>query len=142
MTKQVKTSINIQASRETIWNILTDFEKFAEWNPFVKSLTGDVKVGNRIEVNLQGMTFKPKVLAFEEKSEFKWIGHLWVKGLFDGEHWFYLTENEDGTTHFEHSETFNGILVPLFSKKLDTEIKAGFEEMNARLKERAEKQNV
>lgn len=139
MTKEIKTSITINASREKIWKILTDFEKYPEWNSFVKSVSGEVKVGNRIQVKLPGMTFKPVVLTFNENREFKWIGHLWFKGLFDGEHRFYLTDNGDGTTNFEHSEKFSGILVKLFSKSLDKNTKIGFEQMNIDLKFRAEK---
>jgi len=140
MAKQIKTSITINASREKVWKILTDFEKYPEWNSFVKSVSGDVKAGSRIKVKLPGMTFKPIVLTFNKDVEFKWLGHLWFKGLFDGEHRFYLTDNGDGTTNFEHSEKFSGILVKLFSKSLDKNTKAGFEQMNEELKLRAERE--
>ncbi|MCB0703645.1 MAG: SRPBCC family protein, partial [Ignavibacteriae bacterium] len=62
MEKQIKTSITINASKEKIWKILTDFENYPEWNSFIKSVTGEVKVGNQIQIKLQGMTFKPVVL--------------------------------------------------------------------------------
>jgi hypothetical protein len=138
MAKQIKTSITINASKEKIWEILTDFEKYPEWNSFIKSVSGDVKVGNQIVIKLQGMTFKPVVLNFKENSELKWLGHLWFKGLFDGEHKFKLTDNGNGTTDFEQSENFSGILVKLFSKSLDKDTKNGFEQMNKELKLRAE----
>lgn len=139
MAKRINTSITINASKEKIWEILTDFENYPEWNPFIKSITGNVKVGKRIKVVLQGMTFKPVVLTFDKNSELKWLGNLWFKGLFDGEHRFYLRDNGNGTTHFEHSENFSGILVGLFSKSLDKNTKKGFEMMNVELKRRAEK---
>ena len=141
MAKQIKTSININASREIIWKILTDFEKYPEWNPFITSLTGNVIVGNRIKIKLQNMVFKPKVLIFNKNSELKWLGHFGFKGLFDGEHKFYLSDNDDGSIHFEHSEKFSGILVPLFWKKLNSETRKGFEQMNEKLKEMAENQS-
>lgn len=139
MAKQIKTSITINASKEKIWKILTDFESYSEWNPFIKSITGDVEVGNQILVKLQGMTFKPKVLTLKKNTELKWLGHLWYKGLFDGEHKFKLTDNGNGTTNFEQSENFSGILVRLFAKSLDNDTKNGFEKMNRQLKLRAEK---
>ncbi len=58
------------------------------------------------------------VLSFEPNKELRWLGHLLVTGLFDGEHRFELIDNGNGTTTFRHSETFNGILVPLFKKLL------------------------
>lgn len=139
MAKQIKTSITIKASKERIWKILTDFESYHKWNSFIKSVSGEVKVGNRIQIKLQGMTFKPIVLTLKENRELKWLGHLWFKGLFDGEHKFYLTANQNGTTDFEQSEYFSGILVKFFSKSLDKDIKMGFEQMNEELKLRAEK---
>lgn len=139
MAKQIKTAITINASKEKIWEILTDFENYNQWNSFIKSVTGTLKVGNQIKVELQGMTFKPVVLTLNENSELKWLGHLWFKGLFDGEHKFKLTDNGNGMTIFEHSENFSGILVKLFSKSLDKNTKNGFEQMNKELKLRAEK---
>ena len=38
MTKQIKTSIHINATKEKVWEILMDFEKYPEWNPFIKSI--------------------------------------------------------------------------------------------------------
>lgn len=136
--KEINTEIHINAPSEKVWSILADFESYPSWNPFVHSLTGEVEKGKKIKVALPGMNFTPTVLAFEENKEFRWIGHLLFKGLFDGEHSFVLIQNSDGTTTFRHSEKFNGLLVKLFSKKLDTDTKSGFIEMNLKLKEMAE----
>ena len=84
------------------------------------------------------MDFKPTILALEENKELRWLGKLGLSGVFDGEHKFLLIDNGDGTTTLEHSEKFKGILVPFFKKKLNTDTKAGFEEMNLKLKERVE----
>ena len=139
MAKQIKTSITINASKERIWEILMDFENYPEWNTFIKSVFGKVEVGKQIRIELQGMTFKPVVLVLNDNTELRWLGHFWFKGLFDGEHRFYLTDNGNGTTNFEQSEKFSGILVKLFSKSLDKDTKIGFEKMNKELKLRAEK---
>jgi hypothetical protein len=144
MAKEIKTEITINASPEKVWAILTDFANYPTWNPFIKSLKGTVAIGNKIETNLQPpgekpMTFKPLILAFEENKELRWIGHLIVPGLFDGEHKFELIDNGNGTTLFKQSEKFNGILVPLFKKMLDVNTVDGFNQMNQKLKELAEK---
>ncbi|MEN9998764.1 MAG: hypothetical protein RI922_1754 [Bacteroidota bacterium] len=140
MAKEIKTEIQIAASPEKVWAILTDFEAYPTWNPFIKSLTGEVKVGKTITARIEplkakGMTFKPKVLAFEVNKEFRWLGHLLIPGLFDGEHRFQLIDNGNGTTTFIQSEKFKGILVPMFKKMLDFNTVNGFNEMNQKLKE-------
>ena len=138
MAKEIKTSITINSSKEKIWKILMDFEKYSTWNSFIQSIAGRVEVGSQLEVEIQGMRFKPSVLTSNQNAELKWLGHLWFKGLFDGEHQFKLTDNGNGTTLFEHNERFHGILVKLFSKSLDQKTKKGFEQMNQELKKRAE----
>lgn len=143
MTKEIKTEIVINTAPEKVWNILTDFDKYPTWNPFIKSVTGKVAVENKIAVRIEppeatGMTFKPKILAFETNKELRWIGHLLFPGLFDGEHKFELIDNKNGTTTFIQSEKFGGILVPLFKKMLDVNTTNGFNLMNSKLKELAE----
>jgi hypothetical protein len=140
---QLKTEILINATPEKVWTILTDFRNYPKWNPFIKSITGDVKVGNSIVARIEppgasGMTFKPKVLEFEANKEFRWLGHLLIKGLFDGEHKFELIDNGNGTTTFIQSEQFSGILVPLFKSMLNGATKNGFNMMNQKLKELVE----
>lgn len=146
MAKEIKTEILIHATTEKVWAILTNFENYPNWNPFIKSIIGDPIVGNQITVRIEppdakGMTFKPKVLIYAPNKELKWLGRLLFTGLFDGEHKFELIDNGNGTTTFVQSEKFKGILVPLFKKQLDNNTRKGFEEMNKKLKEWAERNN-
>jgi hypothetical protein len=139
MAKEIKTAVLINATPQTVWRIFSNFENYPQWNPFIKLITGDVKTGHRITARIEppgakGMTFKPRVLAVESEKELRWLGHLLVPGLFDGEHRFELVNNGNGTTTFIQSEIFKGILVPLFKKMLDQNTKAGFEQMNEKLK--------
>lgn len=143
MAKEIETEIVIKAAPEKVWAILTDFDSYPVWNPFIKSVTGRVKAGNRITIRInppgaKGMTFKPQVLAFESNKELRWLGRLWLPGLFDGEHKFELIDNGNGTTTFKQSEKFKGVLVPLLEKQLDNNTRSGFVEMNQKLKELAE----
>ncbi|MFA5835165.1 MAG: SRPBCC domain-containing protein [Bacteroidota bacterium] len=142
--KEIRTEILIQAPPEKVWAILTDFNRYAEWNPFIRSVTGEVAVGKEITILLappesSEMTFSPTILAFEPNKELRWLGHFWFTGLFDGEHTFELIDNGNGTTTFKQSEDFGGILVPFFSTKLDVNTVNGFKLMNEKLKELAEK---
>ena len=69
--------------------------------------------------------------------ELRWIGRMLVPGLFDGEHYFRLSPSAAGT-QLLHGEVFRGILIPFFRKDLETKVRAGFEQMNRALKDRAE----
>ena len=140
MAKEIKTSISIEASPEKIWSILTSFDKYPNWNPFIKELRGEVSAGNKISVVIKpegqkAMIFKPKVLSYVVNKEFTWKGHLLIPGIFDGEHHFELMDNGDGSTTFLQSEKFKGVLAGLLNLE-NTE--KGFKLMNERLKELSE----
>ncbi len=146
MQKEIKTQIQINATPQQVWEVFIDFENCGNWNPFIRSLTGEVREGKKIKVVLgpegsKPMNFQPKVLAFKPDRELRWLGHLFLPGIFDGEHRFELLENVDGTTTFVHAEKFNGLIVGLMAKKLDKDILKGFETMNKALKRKVESLN-
>jgi hypothetical protein len=134
--RHITTSINLPAPPEKVWAVLTDFAAYPTWNPFITHAEGDWAVGNTVAITAGGMAFKPKVLAFDPGRELRWKGKLLFNGIFDGEHYFLLTDNGDGTTSLEHGEYFTGLLVPAFRRKLEGETRAGFGGMNEALVER------
>ena len=142
--KEIKTEILINNVPDKIWNVLMEFEKYPDWNPFIRSIKGKPQEGAKLSVRLEqpdamGMTISPKVLSVKNYKEFRWLGHLFIPGLFDGEHIFELTDNNDGTTTFVQREIFRGILVQLFKKMLDDNTLRGFDLMNQQLKVESEK---
>lgn len=138
MNKEIRSEIQISASPAKVWQVLSAFEHYPEWNPFVKKLSGEPAPGKKIRVSLPGMGFTPRVLVFDAEREFRWKGQLLLPGIFDGEHYFILQPAPNGSTRFIHGEKFSGILLPLFSKSLDTSTLSGFREMNQALKQRCE----
>ena len=141
--KELRSEIEIEAPAERVWQLLTDFSSFPQWNPFIRHASGTILVGERLEVNIQpsgarGMTFRPSVLKAEPNRELRWLGHLLIPGLFDGEHIFTIEPLGESRVRFTQREVFTGLLVPLFARGLDTDTRRGFEEMNQALKARAE----
>ena len=134
-SKEIKTSIIIQATPEKVWSIFSNFKNYPNWNPFLTLIEGNLRKGNKIKIIAGGMKFNPVVLSHIKEKELIWVGRLFFKGLFDGEHKFEFIDNLNGSTTFKHEEKFQGVLVGLFSKKIDNEVKPGFIEMNKKLKE-------
>jgi hypothetical protein len=138
--------IEIEASAERVWEILTDFDAFPTWNPFIRSLRGTLEPGGRLEAVLQPgdsrpMTFRPTLLVADEARELRWLGRVLAPGLFDGEHRFAIEPIGEGRVRFVQSERFGGLLLPLMRGSLERDAMRGFEEMNAALKVRAEAGN-
>jgi hypothetical protein len=141
--KELRSEIAIRASPEKVWGILTDFERFPEWNPFVRKASGMIKVGEKLTVVLQpsgsgATTFKPTVMKVEPNRELRWLGRLAVPGLFSGQHIFELHPEGDSDTRFVQREEFGGILLPFLAGRLRNETAHGFDDMNQALKRRAE----
>ena len=139
--KNIQTEILILADTTKVWDVLMNFDNYPKWNPFITSISGEPKLGSRLTVSIKppggkGMTFKPRVLAFEINKELRWLGHLLFTGFFDGEHKFELIDNGNGTTTFKQSEKFKGIFVGLLNLE---NTQKGFEAMNEKLKEMAER---
>ncbi|MGH1436190.1 MAG: SRPBCC family protein [Lewinella sp.] len=141
--KTITTSIIIDAPIATVWAILMDQEAYPQWNPFIQKLQGDLTPGNTIKATIQApgqkaMTFTPVVKTNQPEREFRWLGHLFFPGLFDGEHYFLLKDLGGGQTKFIHSEQFSGILSGIILRMIGENTRAGFLAMNEALKARAE----
>ncbi len=141
--KELRTEIEIGAPAERVWQILTDFASYPEWNPFVRRISGEAQEGTQLEVYLQpsgarGMTFRPTILKAEPSRELRWRGKLFIQGLFDGEHVFEIEQLAENRVRFVQRESFRGLLTSLLLRMLENDTRRGFEEMNAALKARAE----
>jgi len=135
------TQIEIQAPPEKVWQVLTDFSAYPQWNPFMR-VRGTAKQGSRLILRVgrgkQTSIFFPKVLVAKPNQELRWIGHLVIPGLFDGEHSFILEPLPNGGTRFIQEERFRGSLVQPAWNYIITDTAQGFREMNQALKARCE----
>jgi hypothetical protein len=139
--RRIAVTTEINAPVEAVWAQLTGTSEFPTWNPFITSLEGALRKGERLKVRIappngKPMTFRPTVTAAEEGRRVEWLGRLLMPGIFDGRHAFTLEPTETGT-RLTQEETFTGILVPLTGGTL-AKTKAGFVAMNEKLKVRAE----
>ncbi|WP_414657115.1 SRPBCC family protein [Deinococcus sp. VB343] len=142
-SRDVEAETVIDASPERVWRVMADTAAYPEWNPVIVRLTGELRAGETVEfvnrgLDGQTMTFRPRILKAEAGRELRWLGHLWVPGLFDGEHYFVLSALPGGKTRLQHGEHFRGVLVPAVSGWLDRAIRPNYARLNAALKERAE----
>jgi len=146
MPKTIERTIEIDRSIDEVWEVLMDFQSHPEWNPFIRHISGDPQVGEKLKVHIaptgkRGMKFNPVVTAATAPSELAWLGKLGVRGLFDGAHRFSLKAVDKRHTLLTQSETFSGSLVGLFGGGLDATAD-GFDQMNRALKLRCENRGL
>lgn len=79
--KELQTEIEIDATPARVWQVLTDFDAYPDWNPFIRGISGEAQPGARLEVRIEppggrAMTFKPTVLQAEPGRELRWLGRF------------------------------------------------------------------
>lgn len=141
--KAIETHIIVDCTEEKIWDILTNFEEYELWNPFMTKVEGDAKLGAKIKVQIRTRKGKqriyhPIITRFEINKELRWKGKSFLPGIFDGERIFLIDKTADNKVAFFHKELFSGLGVKLVGNKLDENLGEGFEKMNLALKKRAE----
>jgi hypothetical protein len=140
--RRIETEIEINAPGARVWALLTDFAQMPSWNPFIRSISGTLAQGARLAIHVvppgsSGMRFKPTVLSVQPERELRWLGHLLLPGIFDGEHYFMLESIGPNKTRLTHGEKFSGLMVGLLGSTLAATA-AGFRAMNTALKQKAE----
>jgi hypothetical protein len=136
------TELEIDASPDQVWKVLTDRATYPDWNPFIISSTGDLTVGTTItnvlrDTNGKDTEFTPELLAVEAGRELRWIGRIGFGGVFDGEHAFRIEVLPNGRSKLIQEETFRGVAVPFTVGMLRDTIKPQFHAMNKAIAERA-----
>jgi hypothetical protein len=140
--RELRTEIEFEGTPEEVWEVLADLPAHAEWNPFIKKIEGELLPGAKLRVRLEppgerGITMQPTVLATEPGRGLRWLGHLLVPGIFDGEHRFLIEEAGPGRVRFTQCERFGGILLPLLWRRLrEGGTAKGFRAMNEALARR------
>ena len=140
--KELRTEIEIKATPDKVWQILTCLDKYPEWNPFIHHAIGKAKVGEKVDIKVgsgsKEMTLHCTVVKVEPNKELCWKYHVALPILFSGEHSFIIEQVEGSKIRFIDREIFNGLLVSTQAKDIDTNSRQGFEAMDKALKARAE----
>lgn len=113
-SRETSVNINIDATAEKIWNILTNAGHYPNWNSTVVSILGTIEPEGNIQLRSVLDTkrvFKLKVKEFEFNKRLVW-------GDFMGKRTFLLTNNENGGTNFSMLEKIGGPLFPLFARMI------------------------
>jgi len=143
VSRTLQADIEIQATADQVWEVLTDFTGYRDWNPFVVEASGTPRPGQRLELQMRlpgrrPMTFRPEVLDADPGRKLRWLGRLLLPGLFDGEHSFSLEPIGPERVRLTQHEEFRGLLAPLLLVRIGEPTLAGFHQMNQALKVRVE----
>jgi hypothetical protein len=136
--RQIVAEIEIAAPAQRVWEILTDFAAYPQWNPFMTRLDGEVRVGAVLRTRLVvpgAPTLRPRlrVTRVDPERELRWVGR---RALIRGERSITIQPLDGGHVRFAQHTDFTGPVTRLWGW-LDR-YQPGMQAMNAALKARAE----
>jgi hypothetical protein len=146
MTAELRTFVDIDATPERVWEVLTDVPAWPEWNLFIASAEGTFVVGRRLSLSmppvnaLLRVTLRLTVLEVTPCRRLRFrlrLAKLGLPGLFDADHTLTIAAHDGGVRLWEEAR-FRGLLVPLLTRSLNRENLPAFNATNTALKKRTE----
>ncbi|HJV65251.1 MAG TPA: SRPBCC domain-containing protein [Geomonas sp.] len=144
---EFRTEIALQAPAERIWELLSDFCLYPQWNPLIVQAKGQAKEGAQLELTVQlpaipPFPIKPRLLCADPHSRLLWRHSLAFPALMS---WTYGIELEplgQGRLKLIQKSSFGGVLGPLFSFALGNSMELGMSEFNKAVTRWGEQGNV
>jgi hypothetical protein len=132
----------VSAPRPVVWKLLTEFEGYESWNPYITDVDGTARAGSDLDMRVapHGETAARidcdvQTVKYPRKLYWRCRDHA-VPGLLDREHVFRLIVVGDGDkVRVVYDGRWEGLLVP-FTELANR--KAGYLQMIFALKQRAE----
>ena len=136
----VEATAVIDAPPSVVWDVLVAGEDYAEWNPLITEVSGELVAAARPRPHIapsgkRGMTFRPRVLDATPDGRPSLDRPASTSGTVRREHESRLVATDGGGVQLTQGETFSG--VPLPGSMLES-TRQGFEAMHAAVRERAE----
>ena len=139
----IKTTIDIGASPETVWRVLTHFASYPKWNPFIREVRGEAQQGAKLKFRLRfsgkGSSWRAsRVTKAIPAAELHWRAGVLFGLLLVREHSCIIIPNGVMGVKFIQREHMTGVLVPVIYPFVARKTRQAFEKMNAALKKIAE----
>ncbi len=136
-------SVLIHTSARQVWNVLTDFKNYPNWNPFTYQVETELKPGKAVKMHVN-LPRRGKKLQIEYVREIR-PPHLLSWGMTMGAEILLvalrtqtITPIDESTCRYQTQDTFTGYLTPLVRLIMASSIRDGFNQMAYALKTHAE----
>lgn len=129
--------IIINAAPDKVWEVLTNIDKWSEWNDRIKSpkLKGELINGSLFTWKTNGSKIKSKIHSLSTNTALGWSGKTFGASAI---HNWYLESIENGTK-VSVEESMEGWLVNLIKKKMNKKLAEDMKYWLEQLKEESEK---
>ncbi|HWR02047.1 MAG TPA: SRPBCC domain-containing protein [Chlorobaculum sp.] len=137
------TEVSIDASRERVWSVLTDFGNYPSWNPFLRKIIGHPGPNGELRITVKLPLFPPvafdaRITSLVPGESIGWYA-VFFKGLLCARHWFELHKIDSEGTLMIHFEEFTGLLSGIVPTILSGVFGKGYLLMNIALGRESER---
>ena len=141
LARTIHTQIEIAAPAQAIWDVLTDFAHWPEWNLAIPRARTTMRAGAPIDIVVSIRGAKLPLTASLHRVmppwELRWRGG--IRGVFTADHGFRIEPIGQDLCRFVHDENFDGFVSPLLGRILVIALQSSYERMNEALKARVER---
>ena len=128
-------AVVVDAPPAAVWAVLTDFERYGEWNPYVTRAQGSATEGSELALRVEGDAQDAEVLIVRPLRKLEWRSRTLAPGLRDHEQIFRVVPLGPERVRVVSETRFEGLLAPFAD--LDDH-RRGFQAMIRALARRAE----
>jgi uncharacterized protein YndB with AHSA1/START domain len=113
-----RVEVNILATPDRIWRLLTDATDFPRWNSTVAAIEGQIREGEKLRLRVPGSdrVLTPNVSDVVPNQHMMWRDGF--APVFKGVRTFDLHPGANGSTDFVMRERFSGLLLPVIKGSL------------------------
>jgi hypothetical protein len=140
---EVEHRVEIAASPETVWRLLTDLERYSEWNDYSPRVNGVLEVGGIVTVEAhlgdEVRIVDNLVTVVDPPRRLCWQSQNWYASLARGTRCRHLEPLPNGKLRLRHHELMSGPLAGLVERLYRPRIEAGLKRADLALAEAAER---
>lgn len=142
MKRAVEHRIGVQAPAEIVWEVVSEFETWHQWNPLYRKAEGQLKIGTvlTLEQHLTGEPAKviaPVVQDWVPYEQLHWRSTR-LGGFVTAIRYLEIENMGAASSTFSNGELFMGLLLRFISRDERRGLKAAFTEMGEAVRDRAE----
>lgn len=134
--------IRIDAPAALVWQVLTDVERYGEWNPFTPQARTDFRIGSPahllVRMGPAKLRITETVSAFEEPRLIAWgktFGARWLLAAVREQH---LEPVSETSCFYHNTDRLTGLLAPLVWLCCGGYMSGGFTDVGEGLKRQSE----
>jgi len=142
MKRAVEHRLGVQAPAEIVWEVVSDFETWHQWNPLYRKAEGQMKIGTTLtlEQHLPGQpatVIAPLVQDWVPYEQLHWRSSR-MGGFVTAIRYLEIENMGPQNSTFSNGELFMGLLLRFISREERRQLRAAFTQMGEAVRDRAE----